>query len=311
MEHCTATSADFLVQGRKHIQELGDLITDFQPYSKHPFFQPLIPKAKALDNVQTNTYKSGASYAKADTVTSPSIIKTSGHPSAPFKLKTPTFSGKVRDFQGFYNRFTDLITTHAEYYTNGDKCCLLSEAMEDRQIKSLVDKFAQGPSGYDTAMEELRICYGRAFPTYVKELVQPDTYDYTQESALRVLDRTQHLIAAMEKLKGATLSQVDVALVVMDFDEEMSKEWSKHLGSSDTIPKVEELVKFITPLTRNLPSKKTSAPPTASAKQTHVKKEEHNKPSSTLAKNSCPLCKGSYHTLARCSTFMDSTPGQR
>ena len=93
MEHCTATSADFLVQGRKHIRELGDLITDLQPYSKHPFFQPLIPKAKeALDNVQTNIYKSGASYAKADTATSPSITKTSGHPSAPFKLKTPTFS---------------------------------------------------------------------------------------------------------------------------------------------------------------------------------------------------------------------------
>ena len=184
--------------------------------------------------------------------------------------------------------------------------------MEDRQIKSLVDKFAQGPSGYDTAMEELRICYGRAFPTYVKELVQPDTYDYTQESALRVLDRTQHLIAAMEKLKGATLSQVAVALVVMNFDEEMSKEWSKHLGYADTIPKVEELVKFITPLTRNLPSKKTSAPPpTASAKQTHVKKEEHKKPSSALAKNSCPLCKGSYNTLTRCSTFMEYIPGQR
>ncbi len=76
----------------------------------------------------------------------------------------------------------------------------------------------------------------------------------------RILDRTKHLLANMEKMKGsytfssdgstssdgfwltwrrsrgATLSQVMAALVVMDFDEEMAKEWSRHLGDSGRNP---------------------------------------------------------------------------
>ncbi len=184
------------------------------------------------------------------------------HSVAPYKLKTPTFSGNVREFQRFYDCFTDILKTHSDCYTVGDKCCLLAETMEDPAAKELVGKFSQGPSGYDTAMEQLRLRYGRAsviYPTYVKELIQRDNYDYTQDSMLRVIDRTRHLLDAMENIKGNTLSQVAVALVVMDFNEELSKEWAKHLGSDDKLQNVDDLMKFITPLSHNLPSKSTSA----------------------------------------------------
>ena len=78
----------------------------------------------------------------ASTSTPPSV---SGRSSGPFKLKILSFSGRIRDFQGFYDRFTDLIATHASSYSDADKCCLLAEAMENLAIKTIVEKYAQGP----------------------------------------------------------------------------------------------------------------------------------------------------------------------
>ena len=272
MEHATVASADFLAQGRKHEKELGDLSVKIEPYEEHPLFNPLVPKVKqTLTNIRANILKSGASDLTdkpASTSIPPSV---SGRFSGPFELKIPSFSGRIRDFQGFYDRFTDLIATHASSYSDADKCCLLAEAMENLAIKTIVEKYAQGPSGYDTAIKELKLRYGRAsvvFPTYVREFVQPDSYDYSQESLLRALDRTQHFYNAMEKINGATLSQVAVTLVAMNFDDELSKEWIKYIGSSEDLPTIKDFVAFATPLTRNLPNKKPSPPvPAALANQ--------------------------------------------
>ena len=209
------------------------------------------------------------------------------------------------------------MSTHAESYSDQDKCCLLTEAMENPQIRKMVSKFCSGSSGYKDAMEELRLRYGRAnvmFPAYVQQLIQPDVYDYTQESTLRILDRTKHLMANMEKIKGATLSQVMAALIVMDFDEEMAKEWSRHLGDSEEIPKMEDLIKFITPLSRNLPSKKSTPSKLAPSKSTNSSSKPQNKREDKKVQSkltNCSLCKATYHHLSRCQSFLDLNPGQR
>ena len=318
MEHATVACTDFLAQGRKHEKELGDLSVKIEPYEEYPLFNPLVPKVKqTLTNIRANILKSGASDLTdkpPSTATPPSV---SGRSSGPFKLKMHSFFGRIRDFQEFYDRFTDLIATHASGYSDADKCCLLAEAMENLAIKNIVEKYAQGPSGYDIAIKELKLRHGRAsvvFPTYIRELVQPDSYDYFEERLLRALDRTQHLYNVMEKINGATLSQVAVTLMAMDFDDELSKEWIKCIGSSEDLPTIKDFVAFATPLTRNLPNKKPSPPVSAPAKSqgTFSKpqgKREEKKPSSRLT--TCPLCKASYHHLSRCQTFLDYNPGQR
>ncbi len=59
---------------------------------------------------------------------------------------------------------------------------------------------------------------------------------------------------AMAKVKGATIGQVAVALTIRDFDDELAKEWAKYLGPSNQIPDVADLMKFVRPLSHNLPS---------------------------------------------------------
>jgi len=94
------------------------------------------------------------------------------------------------------------MSTHAESYSDQDKCCLLTKAMEYPQIQKMVSKFCSGSSGYKEAIEELQLRYSRAnvmFPAYVQQLIQPDVYDYTQESTLRILYWTKHLMANIDK----------------------------------------------------------------------------------------------------------------
>ena len=139
---------------------------------------------KATDKLFTDDLRN---LDKKELTASKSTTSTAARLAAPFKLKIPTFSGQVSEFQSFYDRFSDLMSTHAESYSDQDKCCLLTEAMENPQIRKMVSKFCSGSSGYKDAMEELRLRYGRAnvmFPAYVQQLIQPDVYDYTQESTL-------------------------------------------------------------------------------------------------------------------------------
>ncbi len=307
LEHSKVTSADFLTQGRKHEEDLRTLLVKLQPHETHPFFHVVIPKAKeTLTNIRASVAKASTTHLRAETA-----LKSTTSTAARL-----TFSGQVSEFQSFYDRFSDLMSTHAESYSDQDKCCLLTESMENPQIRKMVSKFCSGSSGYKDAMEELCLRYGRAnvmFPAYVQQLIQPDVYDYTQESTLRILDRTKHLMANMEKIKGATLSQVMAALIVMDFDEEMAKEWSRHLGDSEEIPKMEDLIKFITPLSRKLPSKKSTPSKLAPSKSTNSSSKPQNKREDKKVQSkltNCSLCKATYHHLSRCQSFLDLNPGQ-
>ena len=89
------------------------------------------------------------------------------------------FSGKAKDFQQFYDRFSAIMTTYKDHYPDADKCSLLSDAMLDHGAKKLVEDNAS--DGYKAAMEQLRTRYGRAsvvFPQLVDELVAKNRQQY-------------------------------------------------------------------------------------------------------------------------------------
>ena len=200
--------------------------------------------------------------------------------------------------------------------SDADKVSLLREAILDPTLKAQVEQYGRGPDGFNSAMEALRIRYGRAtvvFPVYVKEMIQQDCYEYTQDSMLRILDRTKHLEAAMKSIKGNTLSQVMVQLAVMNFNDELNKEWTKFRAGKDDIPDLDQLVKFVEPLSHTLPFQQQAA---SATKQQQQRKDSTRKQSNGDSKFvphlvDCPLCKNAYHPLHRCSVFMDYTTTQR
>ncbi len=131
----------------------------------------------------------------------------------------------------------DMINSRPDITSDADKVSLLREAMLDPALKAQVEQYGRGPDGFRAAREALHIRYERAsvvFPVYVKEMIQKETYSYNQESMLRILDRTKHLAAAMKDIKGDTLSQVMVQLAVFNFNDELSKEWTKYMAGKKT-----------------------------------------------------------------------------
>ncbi len=81
---------------------------------------------KATDKLFTDDLRN---LDKKELTASKSTTSTAARLAAPFKLKIPTFSGQVSKFQSFYDRFSDLMLTHAESYSDQNKCCLLTEAI--------------------------------------------------------------------------------------------------------------------------------------------------------------------------------------
>ena len=134
---------------------------------------------------------------------------------------------------------------------------------------------------------------------------------------VNIIKRVEHTLDSMAKIKGKTIEQLAVALVVRNFDDELSKEWAKHLGSSDDIPDTKQLLEFVRPLSHNLPTKvKPSTHHQISFKSNHhhsIKKEDKKTAASTTpaASKVCALCKGPNHSLARCQIFLDSDVNKR
>ena len=116
----------------------------------------------------------------------------------------------------------------------------------------------------------------------------------------------------------------------------MLNEWTKHLGCDETLPNLNTLTSFVTPLSLNLPKKSrsaaaqqvtTAAPPKFHGKQYHQQHVHHNveaapqqaattsadsaNKTDTQTKKLCPVCKDGQHPLYRCKKFKEATVNQR
>ncbi len=311
------TTTDYLTEGRTISKELDQVVSQMRSIRKIPVFQSLLDKAVGgLEEVRTHLLKSPSPAVPRIEAAAVPVTTARSHATI-LQLKPPTFSGEIRDFHGFDQRFMDMINSRPDITSDADKVSLLREAMLDPALKAQVEQYGRGPDGFRAAREALRIRYGRAsvvFPVYVKEMIQKETYSYNQESMLRILDRTKHLAAAMKDIKGDTLSQVMVQLAVFNFNDELSKEWTKYMASKEDIPDLDQLVKFVEPLSHTLPFQ---APQSAGSKSSQVQKKESQKKTSngdsrtSQRLTDCPLCKNTYHHLQRCSVFTGYSVGQR
>ncbi len=315
LNYSAPSSTEFSSTGNKIVEGIQALIRSLTPYSSHAVLGPLLATAKdVLEKVLINLAKKAPTSTTSPAPEAASSVRR----QAPYSIKAPTFSGKPMDFPQFYERFTEVIKTHWEHYTDGDRCCLLADAMTDPSARELVEDYSS--TGYDSVLKQLKDRYGRAsaiFPRYVEDLVTRARYSYTQESMMQIIKRVEHTLEAMAKVKGATIGQVAVALAIRDFDDELAKEWAKHLGPSDQIPDVADLMKFVRPLSHNLPSKPKFTTSSQQQSSKHHKKEDnnnHNKKAAASANTSpknCPLCKGPNHGWTRCQVFQDADNNQR
>ena len=80
----------------------------------------------------------------------------------------------------------------------------------------------------------------------------------------------------MKSIKCNTLSQVIVQLAVMNFNDELSKKWTKFRAGKDNIPDLDQLVKFVEPLSHTLPFQQQAV---SASKQQQQRKDSTRKQS--------------------------------
>ncbi len=160
--HSNPASTTHVAEGKQQLDQLNLLVRKLGPCAGHAFFQPVEHKAsKLLATVSESVFKTAATSPAAAGATAASATVTT-HPKtpAPYKVDAPTFSGKIRDFHQFYERFSALMNIHGDAYSDGDKANILAHSMQDREAKNLVELYAA--TSYAEAMEQLKARYGRA-----------------------------------------------------------------------------------------------------------------------------------------------------
>ncbi len=284
-------------------------------------------------------------YATDDTVEEVATPATASstvslHKPPPYKVIPPRFNGKAREFHVFQERFTDIMDTHKDYYTDADKVNILADSMDDEVARQIVlDNYS---SGMNTALEELQAAYGRKsviYPLLIEDLLKREKIDYTADGMRNAIDRTKKILEDMERIDGKDIEFLTVAMAIRDFDSETRTEWLKQLSSADELPTLEKFLEFVTPLSRNLPRRsKISQHKFQGSKQQyqgnnyhgnnhHSSKEATNSTTTTAStialevkqeattpskKKPCPICKEEKsHPTYRCKKFKEGTVPQR
>ncbi len=320
-------SPTFVTDGNRLKQELRTLVKDLSPYAAHPYIGGQLKKAQTmLEQLSVKLFATPAPSKEAAPVPKPTAPRSM---PPPYQIKPPTFNGNPKEFHHFCERFEAIMELHKDFYPEADKISILADAMEDAESKKLVLNACCG--GYDEALEQLKLTYGRKtiiYPYLVEELVKKERYDCSRESMRMILDRAKRVLTDMDKMGGRNIDLLAVALVVKDFDTELQTEWSKHLGSEDELPSLKKLVDFVTPLAHNLPRKtrstgnyksyqKFSTVPTPQAAalqpaaQGAKKQPDSPKKEEKLIKKMCVVCKETVHPLHRCKKFKESTTAQK
>ncbi len=170
------------------------------------------------------------------------------------------------------------------------------------------------PLDTSEAMKQLESRYGRPsaiYPTLVEELTSREQYDYMQDAMHSIMEKLQ-ILSSMKKIKGCSIEQLTVAMIVRDFNEELHKEWVKHIGSKEDLPNVESLLKFIEPLSFNLDKRTKSSSHVVNTLSKHQQQEDKRFGNGIFVSDSrvCAICKSGQHPLFKCQTFINGTVAQ-
>lgn len=105
LAHSNPAANTFTTQGSERIEKLGMLESQLRAHSHHDFFSAALNKAEPLLKKMRQVVNAAAPLPAATAVTPAYHIRN----PAPYKVDTPTFSGKAMEFPQFLERFTSLM----------------------------------------------------------------------------------------------------------------------------------------------------------------------------------------------------------
>ncbi|XP_060868578.1 uncharacterized protein LOC132943558 [Metopolophium dirhodum] len=240
------------------------------------------------------------------------------------KRKFPTFSGSLKEYQGFEDLFNSILS-HTPELQDVEKFEYLKTSLEGEAL-SLVSHLSLTSANYQSAWKILRSRYGNKRDLariHLDALLAPQKVTFANAASIKhVINIIQEHIAALDNLNFITRQWGPILVHIFEqhLDYELRSRWELRVGENYS-PQVSEFVDFLHTHIRSAevhPSSSTStneAPPT-SFKNSNTKARHRpvakvlttTAPQTPITK--CALCK-TVHSIRQCSVFLKEPPTER
>lgn len=287
------------------MRETIDYFRD-QRFDKQDLYQEALDfMAKCLEDVEPPVGSSPVSrqaHPSGDCISSFSLAHLP-------PIKIPPFSGSYDKWESFRDRFTSLIMLNKDLSPFA-RMHFLSSSLTGRALES-IQNLPITADNFDIAWNTLVSRYEnkrRLVEMHVSTLF--DLPPVSRESALdlnELRDKANRVIASLRNLGRAPediLSDILVFTVSQKLDHATRKAWKLKGGDDPSIPKYEDLDRFLASRARAL----EDLSPFHATKTTRSHKI--TSANASVAPSACPLCKAD-HFINKCAKFIKKSPHQR
>jgi len=239
---------------------------------------------------------------------------TSDHPHNHIKLPklaVPTFNGDVLKWAVFWERFRSIIHDNSKL-DNHEKLTYLRQAITDPDAAQLLSTTTISPGQYDELVDTLQKRYDKKriiHQHHVLALINCSSVKHdTHKELCAFIDTFSLNIRALENAKQFDAESILTSIATYKLPKVITDRWSLHTRDTKTVPKIKDLLAFLTEHVNS------TASASAVLAKLDVAREPARKPRAAVhvtqpatTRNQsgvCSACKGDRHILYYCSAFM-------
>lgn len=230
------------------------------------------------------------------------------------KIKLPTFSGAIMDWDSFWDLFSSLLDKEKGLSYSEKKCHLIA-AMSTPEAQAKAQDAFDFTTSYEEAVARLKETYERkrvVHAAHLKELMQLDHFANRRSDIVRALERLERNIRGLTKVGGYSASQIVTGTYEAMMDPTLLTHWRRFTSKSTSPPSEDMLKAFLKEQQDYAPEDTSKRSPKATL--TPVKNPKQNPPKTLLTNSSigdkCPFC-SQEHGVFQCNTFSQKDLRQR
>lgn len=230
------------------------------------------------------------------------------------KIKLPTFSGSIMDWDSFWELFSSLLDKE-KHLTYSEKKCHLINAMGTPEAQAKAQDAFDFTTTYEEAVARLKETYERkkvVHAAHLKELMQPDLFTNRRSDLVRALDRMERNVRGLTRVGGYTASQMTAGTYEAMMDPTLLAHWRRFTSKSPLIPTDETLKAFLKEHQEYAPDEIAKRPSKVTPAPSRPPRQQAQKTvlSTNSSSDRCQFCSQD-HRVFHCNVFNQKDLRQR
>ena len=159
-------------------------------------------------------------------------------------LAVPKFSGDLRDWNSFWNGFKQAVH-EATDLSKPAKLSYLKEAMKDKDIYRMLDRYSDAEDCYEQAVQELFDKPRQMHQIYLNNIINMGPVKCTQKALSDCATLLQESEDGLNRLKQSEGKYILTSLAVGHLPDKVRMAWEDATDDCRTVPAVKDLIDFI------------------------------------------------------------------